>query len=53
MGHIKISKHNHLCSDPVVKVWDQEIYSLCGLRFESGSSHVAAHMMVTGGLHSR
>ena len=28
------NKTNHLGDGPVVRVWDQEVYSLCGLRFE-------------------
>jgi hypothetical protein len=40
---------NHVGGDSVVRVWDQEIcFSVV-----SGSSHVVAHMMATGGLHGR
>jgi len=28
------SRGNHLGDGPVVKIWNQEVYSLCGLRFE-------------------
>jgi hypothetical protein len=38
---------NHLIGDPVVKVWDQEV---C-FPVVSGSSHMVANIMVTGGLH--
>jgi len=30
----KNKNNNHLGGGPVVKAWDQEICSLCGLRFE-------------------
>jgi len=33
----------------VVRAWNQEVCS----SVVSGSSHVVAHMMVTGGLHGR
>ena len=36
-------------SGQVIRAWDQDVCSLCGLRFE----HVVAHMMVTGSLHGR
>jgi hypothetical protein len=52
-----LRENNHLGGDPVVKVWDQEVCFLCGLRFEpsvvSGSSLMVAHMMANGGLHGR
>jgi hypothetical protein len=47
MYNIKIK--NHLGGGPMVKAWNQEVCSLCGLRFEP----VVAHMMATGGLHGR
>jgi len=31
---IKSNNGNHLGGGPVVRVWDQEVCSLCGLRFE-------------------
>jgi hypothetical protein len=32
--HIKIATLNHPGGGPVVRVWDQEVCFLCGLRFE-------------------
>ena len=44
------SNHNYtLGGGLVVRAWDQEVCSLCGLRFELW----VAHMMATGGLHGR
>jgi hypothetical protein len=52
-----ISKTKPSRCGPVIRAWDQEVCSLCGLRFApsmvSGSSLVVAHMMATGGLHNR
>jgi hypothetical protein len=48
--HLKITNFNHLGGGSVVKAWDQEICSLCNLRFES---HVVAHIRATEGLHGR
>jgi len=31
---LKTSMDNYLGGDLVVKIWDQEVYSLCGFRFE-------------------
>jgi len=45
----KTAHYNHLGGGSVVRAWNQEVCS----SVVSGSSHVVAHMMVTGGLHGR
>ena len=43
---------NHLSSGPVVKAWDQEICSLCGLRFEPCGCSYDGHWRLTWSLTS-
>jgi len=47
------SKFNHLGGDPVVKAWDQEVCSLCGLRFEPYGCSYDDHWRLTWSLTSR
>jgi hypothetical protein len=41
---------NHLGGGPVVRVWDQEVSSLCGLRFEPCSCSYDGHRRLTWSL---
>jgi hypothetical protein len=41
---------NHLGGGPVVKTWDQEVCSLCGLRFEPYSCSYDGHWRLTWSL---
>jgi hypothetical protein len=34
LKQLKLADDNHLSGGPVVRAWDQEVCSLCGLRFE-------------------
>jgi hypothetical protein len=34
LKQLKLAEDNHLGGGPVVRAWDQEVCSLCGLRFE-------------------
>jgi hypothetical protein len=43
---------NHLGGGPVVKVWDQEVCSLCGLRFEPCGCSYDDHWRLTWSLTS-
>jgi hypothetical protein len=38
---------NHLGGGPVVRVWDQEVYSLCGLKFEPYGCLYDGHWKLT------
>jgi hypothetical protein len=41
---------NHLDGGPVVKTWDQEVCSLCGLRFEPYGCSYDGHWRLTWSL---
>jgi hypothetical protein len=41
---------NHLGGGPVVKTWDQEVCSLCGLRFEPYGCSYDGHWRLTWSL---
>ena len=43
---------NHLGGEPVVRVWDQEVCSLCGLRFEPCGCSYDGHWRLTWSLTS-
>ena len=43
---------NHLGGGPVVKAWDQEVCSLCGLRFEPCGCSYDGHWRLTWSLTS-
>jgi hypothetical protein len=43
---------NHLGGGPVVKTWDQEVCSLCGLRFEPCGCSYDCHWRLTWSLTS-
>jgi hypothetical protein len=45
-------KLNHLGGSPVVRVWDQEVCSLCGLRFEPCGCSYDGHWRLTWSLTS-
>ena len=44
--------NNHLGGDPVVRAWDQEVCSLCGLRFEPCGCSYDGHWRLTWSLTS-
>jgi len=44
---------NHLGGGPMVRAWDQEVYSLCGLRFEPCGCSYDDHWRLTWSLTSR
>jgi len=43
---------NHLGGGPVVRAWDQEVCSLCGLRFEPCGCSYDGHWRLTWSLTS-
>ena len=43
---------NHLGGDPVVRVWDQEVCSFCGLKFEPFGCSYDGHWRLTWSLTS-
>jgi hypothetical protein len=43
---------NHLDGGPVIKAWDQEVCSLCGLRFEPCGYSYDGHWRLTWSLTS-
>jgi hypothetical protein len=43
---------NYLVGGPVVRAWDQEVCSLCGLRFESYGCLYDGHWRLTWSLTS-
>jgi hypothetical protein len=45
-------KGNHLGGGPVVRAWDQEVCSLCGLRFEPCGCSYDGHWRLTWSLTS-
>ena len=45
-------KENHLGGGPVVRAWDQEVCSLCGLRFEPCGCSYDGHWRLTWSLTS-
>jgi hypothetical protein len=45
-------KNNHRGGGPMVRTWDQEIYSLCGLRFEPCGCSYDGHWRLTWSLTS-
>jgi hypothetical protein len=45
-------KHNHLGGGPVVRAWDQEVCSLCGLKFEPCGCSYDGHWRLTWSLTS-
>ena len=47
------NKINHLGGGSIIRVWDQEICSLCGLRFEPCSYSYNGHWRLTWSLTSR
>jgi hypothetical protein len=49
---IKNKRDNHLGGDPVVKAWDQEVCSICDLRFELCSCLYDGHWRLTWSLTS-
>ena len=48
----KCEKLNYLGGGPVVKVWDQEVCFLCGLRFEPCDCSYDGHWRLTWSLTS-
>jgi hypothetical protein len=48
----KVKKKNHLGGGPVIKVWDQEVCSLCDLRFEPCGCSYDGHWRLTWSLTS-
>jgi len=44
--------HNHLGGGPMVRAWDQEVCSLCGLRFEPCGCSYDDHWRLTWSLTS-
>jgi hypothetical protein len=53
LNHVqRIVTWNHLGSSLVVRAWDQEVCYFAP-SVVSGSSHVVAYMMATGGLYGR
>jgi hypothetical protein len=46
------SDSNHLGGGPVVRAWDQEVCSLCGLRFEPWGCSYDGHWRLTRSLTS-
>jgi len=53
-SNIKINeqKNNHLDGDPMIRVWDQEVCSFCGLRFEPCGCSYDGHWRLTWSLTS-
>ena len=51
-GFNNYEKYNHLDGDPVVRVWDQEVYSIYGLRFEPCGCSYDGHWKLTWSLTS-
>ena len=49
---IKMVITNNLGGDPVIKVWDQEVCFLCGLRFEPCGCSYDGHWRLTWSLTS-
>jgi hypothetical protein len=49
---IKIQQSNHLGGGQVVRAWDQEVCSLCGLRFEPCGCSYDGHWRLTWSLTS-
>ena len=52
-AHLKDNHCNHLGGGPVIRAWDQEVCSLCGLRFESCGCSYDGHWRLTWSLTSR
>jgi len=50
--NIKKYHSNYLGGDPVVRAWNQEVCSLCGLRFEPWSCSYDDHWRLTWSLTS-
>ena len=48
----KTENKNHLGGGPVVRVWDQEVSSLCGLRFKPSGCSYDGHWKLTWSLTS-
>ena len=51
-NQIKIVRTNYLGGGPVVKVWDQKVCFLCGLRFEPCGCSYDGHWRLTWSLTS-
>jgi hypothetical protein len=49
---LKVYYDNHLDGGPVVRAWDQEVCSLCGLRFEPCGCLYDGHWRLTWSLTS-
>jgi len=47
LSKMKGGINNHLDGGPVIKVWDQEVCSLCGLRFEPRGCSYDGHWRLT------
>ena len=52
-AQLKYNNRNLLGGGPVVRSWDQEVYSLCGLRFEPCNCSYDSHWRLTWSLTSR
>jgi len=52
MCEMKRNNVNHLGGGPVVRVWDQEVCSLCGLKFEPCGCSYDGHWRLTWSLTS-
>jgi hypothetical protein len=52
MQHVYGLNINHLDGGPVVRAWDQEVCSLCGLRFEPCGCSYDGHWRLTWSLTS-
>ena len=52
LDKIKNKRDNNLGGDPVVKAWDQEVCSLCDLRFELCGCSYDGHWRFTWSLTS-
>jgi hypothetical protein len=51
-GALSKNKANHQDGSPVVRVWDQEVCSLCGLRFKPCGCSYDGHWRLTWSLTS-
>ena len=52
LHYLKNKQINHLDGGPVIKAWNQEVCSLCGLRFEPCSCSYDGHWRLTCSLTS-
>jgi len=52
VGKLKLGASNHLGGGSVVRAWNQEVCSLCGLRFEPCGCSYDGHWRLTWSLTS-